>query len=83
MACWLMILHLKAGGGALWRGGHGVAAAVMVCHVQMRNLPILEMGGPFPVMVPLPEVRNHISGTALTVCFFVFWLGCMFSHERV
>ena len=30
------------------------------------------MGGPFPVMVPVPEVRNHISRTALTVHFFHF-----------
>ena len=39
---------------------------------QMHNLPVLEMGGPFPVMVPLPELRNHISGTAFTVRFFSF-----------
>ena len=27
------------------------------------------MGRPFPVLVPLPEVRNPISGTAFTVFF--------------
>ena len=30
------------------------------------------MALPFPVMVPLPEVRNPISGTALTVRFLHF-----------
>jgi hypothetical protein len=30
------------------------------------------MGRPFPVMVPVPEVGNHIAGTALTVRFFRF-----------
>jgi hypothetical protein len=39
---------------------------------QTRNLPLLEMGRPFPVMVPLPEVRNPISGTAFTIRFFRF-----------
>ena len=37
---------------------------------QTPNLPLLEMGRPFPVLVPLPEVRNPISGTAFTVRFF-------------
>ena len=61
-------------------------ALVVLCgcvSTQMLNLPVLEMGGPFPVMVPVPEVRNHISGTALTVRFFVFWLGRLFSHKKV
>jgi hypothetical protein len=49
---------------------------------QTRNIPVLEMGGPFPVMVPVPEVGNHISGTALTVRFFVFWLGRMLVTNR-
>ena len=49
---------------------------------QMHNLPLLEMGGPFTELVPLPDVRNPISGTAFTVCFFAFWLGRMFSHEQ-
>ena len=38
----------------------------------MRNLPVWEVGRPFPVMVPLPEVGNPISGTAFTVCYFCF-----------
>ena len=38
-----------------------------VVSTQMRNLPVLEMALPFPAMVPLPEVGNHISRTALTV----------------
>ena len=33
---------------------------------QTRNLPVPEMAVPFPVLVPVPEVRNPISGTALT-----------------
>ena len=39
---------------------------------QTRNLPLPEMGRPFPVMVPLPEVGNPISGTAFTICYFCF-----------
>ena len=30
------------------------------------------MGGPFPVLVPVPEVQNPISGTALIVHFLRF-----------
>ncbi len=39
---------------------------------QTRNLPVLEMGSPFPVLVPVPEVQNPISGTALTIHFLCF-----------
>jgi hypothetical protein len=56
----------------------------MSCPVstQTPNLPLLEMGRPFPVLVPLPEVRNPISGTAFTVHFFSrFLLGRIFSRE--
>jgi hypothetical protein len=49
----------------------------------MSGLEIITGNGrPISRIVPLPEVRNHISGTALTVSFFVFGLGRMFSHER-
>jgi hypothetical protein len=36
------------------------------------KLPLLEMALPFPVMVPLPEMGNPISSTALTVHFLHF-----------
>jgi hypothetical protein len=49
---------------------------------QTRNIPVLEMGGPFPVMVPVPEVGNHISGTALTVRFFRFLARAHVSHKQ-
>ena len=39
---------------------------------QTRNLPVLEMALPFPAMVPLPEMGNPISRTALTVRFLHF-----------
>jgi hypothetical protein len=50
---------------------------------QMRNLPVPEVAVPFPVLVPVPEVRNPISGTALTIHFLRFLLGHLFSHERL
>jgi hypothetical protein len=34
------------------------------------KLPVLELALTFPVMVPLPEVGNPISGTAFTYCSF-------------
>jgi hypothetical protein len=52
---------------------HILSFQLGVCvSTQTRNLPVLEMGGPFTVMVPVPEVGNPISGTALTVCVFRF-----------
>jgi hypothetical protein len=36
------------------------------------KLPVMELALPFPVMVPLPEVGNLISGTAFTIHFFLF-----------
>jgi hypothetical protein len=39
---------------------------------QTRNLPVPEMAVPFPVLVPVPEVQNPISGTELTIHFLRF-----------
>jgi hypothetical protein len=42
-----------------------------VTYAITGKLPVLELALPFPVMVPLPEVGNTISGTAFTVHFFL------------
>ncbi len=56
-------------------------SAIRVCvSTQTRNLPVPEMGDPFPVLVPLLELKNPISGTALNVRFLRFL--ALFSHER-
>ena len=41
------------------------------------------MGGPFAVMVPLPEVRNHISGTVLSFSFFCFLARPLVQSQKI
>ena len=60
-------IHPAPGRPRLGTNFNGVSVST-----QTRNLPVLEMGLPFPVLVPLPEVRNPISGTAFTVFFLLF-----------
>jgi hypothetical protein len=55
---------ISHGEGCVWKHGDTCVS------IQTCNLPLLEMGRPFPVLVPLPEVRNPISGTAFTARFF-------------
>ena len=67
---------ISHGEGCVWKHGDTCVST------QTRNLPLLEMGRPFPVLVPLPEVRNPIPVLRLPFVFFVFWLGSMFSHKQ-